>query len=339
MSDDSTNPTGESLESTQAAADALLNWMSPSDSEDTTTEAQEEENSDVEDPQEATSSEVEESEEEEEVEASTEDQPETPEEEATDYILELDGEQFTEARLIEMKNGSMMQEDYTRKTQALAQEKKEWEEQKEQELVDFRKELEQRLAKFGEYAANDVQQYAEINWDKLRNEDPIEYQTKWTDYQRAVERAKEADSEIQKVLDDDKAKLAEQRATYLQEQNALTLELMPELKDEDTARTFISDATQFLTDNNFSPDEIASIQDAKALKLIKDAMEYNKLQSSGKKVVTKKKVSRTKVLKPGSVANKATKDERAIKKRANQMNRLEESGSIQDAMTLFQDYV
>ena len=336
MSDQTTNPAGESeFRTLDKAADAFLRVMNPEPpkAEQAPPPKGEESNS-----EEAPVKE----------EAAAEDsvqaeQPEAKEEsdkgEAEETILLIEDEEVPVSKLKEWRESGLRQADYTQKTQALAAERKAWEEQRAQEEARFRKEGTDKLAMFAGQVADELQQYANIDWDALRSEDPFVYNTKWADYQRAQLKAQQASQLTQKEIDAEKAKYAQATQQQLEEQAKLAVKLMPELSDPAKAQKLLGDMTSYMKDVGFTQEEIASISDAKALKVIKDAMQFAQLHKKGSEVAVKKVVPQTKILKPGSSAAKSTKQEVAQKQTADQFNRLRKSGRVEDAAALFRKMI
>jgi len=111
-----------------------------------------------------------EEEEEEAYEADEEDELEEEEQQEARYKILVNGQE-EEVSLDEMLKGYQRQSDYTRKTQALAEERKQ-----NQQLVN---EYSQRLAQVSQLAeqlqANPEIPEPNINWDKLYHEDPVEW--------------------------------------------------------------------------------------------------------------------------------------------------------------------
>lgn len=99
------------------------------------------------------------------------DEPVLESEDAEELYLQLDDREIPLSKIKEWEHGHMMQSDYTRKTQALAEERKAFEEQ--QTVLHQKSEtLDSRIAeldKVFETSSN------EINWEELRDYDPSEY--------------------------------------------------------------------------------------------------------------------------------------------------------------------
>lgn len=343
MTDNMTNPARESSDlSVSEAGDAFLKLF---DQEESATDARptseqlEEEEPQVEE-EETEEEEVEESEED-----SSDDQPEaeSDEEESTTetdddgFIIELDGEQLTEAQLREIKQSGMLESDYRRKTQALAEEKRQWEEQKAQEEAQMRKQWEEKLAIASSAVADELAEFQDIDWDMLRAEDPIEYQSKWIDFQRAQTKAKAMQDQIQEALKQEQAGYQQRSQEFINEQMDIVREKLPELKDPEKAKTLTSELMTYMIDRGFTQDEVNNLATAREILLIHDAMQWQKLQEKGGKEAKKVK-KKTKVIRPGSGAEsaQAAKAQKAAEAKSKKLERFKQRGGKQkDAAELF----
>jgi hypothetical protein len=330
MSDQTSNPnSGDSSLSLDQAATAIEKLLSPKESKDQPKEkVREKVVSEVE------PTEVVEDAEEDSQEQPTEVAPEATEDADDDEFL-FGEEKVKAAQLKEWRENGLRQQDYTKKTQELANARKEWESQKAKEEAEFRAQWTERLAHYGDIAINELKPFEGMDWDKLRQEDPYQYQIQWADYQRAERRALKAREDIQKALVEETGKQEQARAQLLQQQANEAKKLLPDLADPVKAEALIGKMTTYLKGEGFSPEEMSSITDAKALKVIHDAMLYRQLKSGAKDATSKKVVAVSKVVKPGSPQTaRENRSERSSKEIGTLSNKLRQSGSLRDAATL-----
>lgn len=336
MSEDTmTNPVRESSGSVEEAAGAIGSLLNPQEPEQGQPEEDREE-SNAEDQPEVEEPETEESE------VETEDQPEGEGEEADESESSEDrfligDEEVTADQIVEWKKNGMMEADYRQKTQALAEEKRAFEAEKEQELTSLRSEYESKLAQFADVVIDELKQFEGKDWEALKRDDPYAYGIEWADYQRAQARAKQASEAIQS----ESAKVREEAEAARQQRLAQAAEevkkIIPDLADPAKAPVLMSEMTSYLKGVGMADEAIASIEDPAAYKVIYDAMQFSKINSTVKTAGKKKVSPVTKVVKPGSTATKATVVERETKARQQKMNRLKETGSYKDAAALFRD--
>lgn len=333
MSETTTNPLLESSGSVSQAAEAFAKLENPQESE-----AKAEDQPVVEEQEESTAD-VEAEAQETETEETEEVQPEVEEEgaeEAEDVEKFLIGdEEVTADQIVEWKNNGLMQADYTRKQQALAEERRSFEAEKEQELTTLRTEYEHKLAQFADVVIDDLKQFEGKDWDKLRAEDPYQYQLDWADFQRAQIRAQQAN---QAILQESEALTAEQaqaRQIRLQEAAQQLPKLIPEWEDVSVRDSELTALSTFLKNEGMGDDAIKSIEDPVAYRVIRKAWLYDNLNNKVKTVGKKKVSPVTKVVKPGSSSSKATIVERDAAAAKQKMNKLRETGRAEDAADFF----
>lgn len=334
MNDTMSNPVRDSSGSIEEAAVAFEAHLKPQDSaeeaEQPVKESQEEGDSVVEEPE--AEAEVEES--------SEEDQPEAEEEaDSEDAVFQIGDEEVTSSQLLDWKANGLRQDDYTRKTQELAQERREMEENLSKQEAALRAEYESKLASVADAQASELERFQNINWDELRETDPYEYQQQWTDYQRTQIAAAETQRRIAEEVEKSQKQRDEEFKAIVAEQAKLVKEYIPELADPQKGQALMSQMSEYLSNEGYSSEEIGGIVDAKAYKVIHKAMQFDALQK-GKSSVGKNKVApKVKVVKPGSSASKATVVERDLAVRQERMNRLKESGRHEDAVDIFRDLI
>lgn len=170
-----------------------------------------------------------------------------------------------------------------------------------------------------------------IDWQKLREQDPAEFAAKKEDLKErreSLNRLKaEAATEYQQSVQKHQQESQEQLREYLQQQQTLLLNKLPEWKDEKTLSTEREGVTKYLLGQDFTQEELNQAYDHRFIVMARKAMKYDELQA--KTEPAKKKVAKVpKVLKPGApkppeIVNRERRD-KAIQ-------RLRKTGSIEDA--------
>ena len=135
-----------------------------------------------------------ESEEEGQAEEETEEEVEEEEfdvvaEEDLKYTIKVDGEEL-EVGIDELKNGYQRQADYTRKSQALAEQRKETEaiQSERMQLEQERQMYANGLQMLQEQQNSKLQEFESTNWEELKSEDPYQYMLKKDEYRDAQEK-------------------------------------------------------------------------------------------------------------------------------------------------------
>ena len=324
----------------EAANQILSMWDSEEQTANEETEATVDEEV-VEDTEEA--EEVEEEAPEEEGQAEEETEEEVDEEEAEEeteivaeedlkYTIKVDGEEF-EVGIDELKNGYQRQADYTRKSQALAEQRKETE-----QIQSERMQLEQErqmyangLQMLQEQQAAKLKDFDSVDWEALKAEDPYQYMIKKDEYRDAQERVNNIVAEQQAVQQEQARQAQQARAHFVQQEYTRLIDALPEWGDNNS--TIRKDIQEYASSVGFRPEEINQLADHRSILVIKKAMEYDKLTT---KVAPKKKAVK-KVPKVQKSGRGNSKEDVAAEKAKEKRARLKKSGKQDDAASLFYD--
>ena len=300
--------------------------------EEVVEEIEEAENTEEEAPEEGQAEEEVEEEVSAESEESEEEEFEVVAEEDLKYTIKVDGKEY-EVGIDELKSGYQRQADYTRKSQALAEQRKETEniQSERMQLEQERQMYANGLQMLQEQQTAKLQDFDKVDWETMKEEDPYQYMLKKDEYRDAQERVNNA-AQQQALIQQEQQSAAQQvRGQFVQQEYARLVAALPEWNDKDS--TIKKDIQEYATSVGFRPEEINQLADHRSVLVIKKAMEFDKLT---KKVAPKKKAVKKvpKVQKAGRGTSKEdTATENLNKKRA----RLRKSGKQDDAASLFYD--
>ena len=138
-----------------------------------------------------------------------EEQPETPR-----YYVKVDGEE-QEVTLDELRNGYQRQADYTRKSQALAEQRKAYEANL-QAIQSEREQYSQALEMMAAQQKNELAQYESIDWKTLKEDDPMEYMEKRLEYQETRDKIARVEQERQRVAAEQQQRVQHQLSEIMQ---------------------------------------------------------------------------------------------------------------------------
>ena len=301
--------------------------------EEVVEETKEAENAEEEAPEEEGQAE-EEAEEEvpEESEESEEEEYDVVAEEDLRYTIKVDGEEF-DVDIDELKNGYQRQADYTRKSQALAEQRKETEniQSERMRLEQERQMYANGLQMLQEQQTAKLQDFDSVDWETLKKEDPYDYMLKKDEYRDAQEKVNNA-AQQQALIQQEQQDAANQaRGQFIQQEYARLVAALPEWNDKDS--TIKKDIQEYATSVGFRPEEINQLADHRSVLVIKKAMEYDKLT---KKVAPKKKAVK-KVPKVQKAGRGNSKEDEATEATKKKRARLRKSGKQDDAASLFFD--
>ena len=239
--------------------------------------------------------------------------------------VEVDGEEIT---VEELKRGNLRQRDYTRKTQELAEARKQLEANYE-EIQRERAQYAQMLPALQERLQQPVEQ--EPDWDTLYDTDPTmaaKAERQWRKQQE--ERAAQlqaVEAERQRMMGLEQQRLEQMQARYFEEQREILPELIPEWRDSSVASKEAKDIRGFLLKEGFSEQDVNGLTNATLVKLARKAMLYDQGQTRATEAKKKPKTQKTKTLKAGSRSTQP----RPKSEQKQALQRVRQTGRVQDA--------
>ena len=191
------------------------------------------------------------------------------------FTVKVDGKEV-EVTLDELQKGYSRTQDYTRKTQQIAEARK----QTDAELQEVRAEREQYAQLLGALQAQ-VQQAAQpnIDWDRLYNEDPIEWVRQREVMRENQEKAAAIQSEQQRLAQLSQREQLQQREMLLAQEQEALVAAIPEWKDSKKAQAEKAMLVQFGQKVGFTSDELKNVIDHRAVVMLRKAALYDQMMS------------------------------------------------------------
>ena len=262
----------------------------------------------------------------------TEEEEEEQQVEAQKYALPFgDNGEVIEVDQGELQNYVLRQQDYTKKTQEVAAEKKQLNEERNslraiQSLANQLQDEYDSLKKVEEVENSD--EY----WDQLKAENPMQF---LVERQEMQEKSSERETAQQKVYHMQQQlaqqnKLEQQRTLYAEAQKLEAL--IPEWKDQQTAEKEKVALLAYGRANSYSDEELNNVSDSRAINMLRKAFLWDELQS--KKGNLKQKALAT----PAS--STAVRNANAPRKRMSEFKKAElqlrKTGKLADAASAFE---
>ena len=245
------------------------------------------------------------------------------------YRVTVDGSEI-EVTQDELINGYSRQQDYTRKTQELANQRKTIEQQA-QELAQRDAIYAQLLPKMEAQLQGEL--VNEPDWDSLYNDDPIAFVREKQLWDEKKEKLKAAEAENARLAQESYAQQQQLIAQQVQEGQQKILEIIPEWKNAEVAqKEKLAIRDYGINVLGYSPQEMDAIYDYRALLGLRNAWLNSKTVEATKKKPTQKAPAR--VARPGTTTRKKSV---APAKRAKQV--LAKSGKVQDAAKVFEQFL
>ena len=262
----------------------------------------------------------------EEVEAEEEESEEAEQEPDKYYRVKLDGEDY-EVTLDEALAGYQRQQDYTKKTQQIAEDKKQV--LAEQEAAkNERLQYQQRV----EYLVQqqESQKPVEPDWDQLYEADPLQWMKQKEEFRSQKERNLELQQEQFRMRQQQDYEQQEQMKSHLSQQHQTLVDAIPEWQDPAVMQAEKSQIREYAQTIGYSAEEISQVYDARAVQALRHGMIASGLSGKGK-VKLKPVAPAIRSVTPGSAPEQPRKQTSIHKAKI----RLAKTGKMSDAEAVF----
>lgn len=331
MSEDTTVPTSVNQAMTAAQAanaiESMLSGDGDQQEEEATQDESQDESEQVEDEVEEVEDDADSADNDDETDESDEDVDEDESEDEQQFTVKIDGKDVA-VSLDELQKGYSRTEDYTRKTQALAQERK----TAQAELEQVRTERSQYAQLLGALQEQLQQPQQSVDMERLRDEDPIEWVRQREMQRENNEKLLAIQSEQQRISQAEQGVKQQQMQAFLQSQKDQLLAVVPQLSDPKFAQVEKSRWIEAGKSIGFSEQELNGINDHRVLLALKSIADYNGMVAKRKQVTSDKPKAKT--VKPGTGTRK---HQSSSVKSAQQ--RLARSGNAKDAASLLENFL
>jgi len=205
-----------------------------------------------------------------------EEEEETQEEEEQPqvYTVKVDGKEI-EVTLDELQKGYSRTQDYTRKTQQVAETRK----AVEAEAQAIRAEREQYAQLLGALKQQLETTEAPVDMDRLRDEDPIEWVRQSEIRRQKQEKLAAIQSEQQRLSELAQQQRAQELQAHLASQQEALLQAVPEWKDSKKAQAEKALLVEFGKKIGFSDEELKNVYDHRAVIALRKAALYDQMMS------------------------------------------------------------
>ena len=259
------------------------------------------------------------------------DEDESEPEQADTFTVKINGENV-DVSLDELQNGYSRQADYTKKSQTLAEERKQFSHDRDavqlerQQYSQLLGALQQQLTAFDEPAPD---------FDRLYDEDPIEGARQERQYRLRTEQRQQKMQAIaieqQRVNDANAQEQQQQMRGLIQSEAAQLPDLIPEWKDEAISNKQREQLREYLINQGVAEEELGALVRANHIVVLRKAMLYDqgqkrvrKAQKAGQSGKTVRSGSRQQQVKPSQRKTKAA------------FQRLKLNGSAENAASIIE---
>ena len=245
------------------------------------------------------------------------------------FTVKVDGQEV-EVTQDELINGYSRQQDYTRKTQELSQQRKTIEQQ-QAELAQRDAIYSQLLPKMEAQLKGELAN--EPDWNALYEDDPVGYVREKQLWDEKKEKLSAVSAEQQRLQQEALVKQQQQIQQFVEYGNQKLLEIIPEWQNQEVATKEKLAISEYAVNTlGYTPQEIQQVYDYRALLGLRNAWLNSKTVEATKKKPTQKAPAR--VARPGTTNRPKSA---APVKKAKQ--RLAKTGKIQDAAKVFEQLI
>ena len=245
------------------------------------------------------------------------------------YKVKASGEEV-EVELDELIKGYQQGTDYTKKSQALAEQRKAIE--AERSHLEYVKQERQAYAqKLQALDSFLTQQHQGVDLEVLKETDPIGYAVAVAEQSQREKQLAVVRNEQQRIAQQQQAEQQASLQNHLRQESEKLVSLIPELATPqgDAVRKQIRDYAKSV---GWSDQELSSVYDSRAVMTLYKAMKYEQLQKS-KPELNKKLQSAPKMMRSGtSVPQARSSQDKQV------MQRLRETGKVTDAAKAFERF-
>jgi len=321
MSENMTPAEGNGTLSVDQAAGALLGLMGGEDSQEQPDAAQEAEE---------VTQEAQSEDEQSESDGDVEEQEQV--EEKPRYKVKASGEEI-EVTLDDLIKGYQREADYTKKTQTLAEQRKQVEAERQviEQAKTVRDQYQARLALIENALRSREPQE---NLEALKETDPIGFAVKVAEQTQREKQLQAIQLERARIAQQQQAEQTQNLNSHLAVEAHKLAEAIPEYADEQKSVQVKKDIRDYAKKIGWSDEELASVYDSRAVLTLYRAMQYDKLIGN-KANVTKKVNEAPKMLKAG-VSRQTDANADQTKKA---QNKLKQTGNIRDAASVFERFI
>ena len=246
------------------------------------------------------------------------------------------GDQELEVTLDELKNGYSRQQDYTRKTKKLSEDRTQVDDlqksltRQNEEAKIRRDQYEKQLEVLSQHLKSTENN---VDLDRLYQEDPAEYVRQKAEIDRRKEMMEATRQEQQRVMAEKQKEHEKTYNAYLEKERKLLAEKLPIYADKDKGPTFVKNLTDYAKSIGYTDQEISMLVDHRAVLMLANAYRYNKLRNS--KVKDKKVVKTPRVV--SSSSPKVQDDNDNVKRIRSKKANLKKTGKVIDAVSVLQE--
>ena len=257
------------------------------------------------------------------------------------YTVKINGEE-QEVTEEELLKGYSRQQDYTRKTQELSEYRRQLDEagqyyqQEVAKTQEARQQYIRSLSDAAQLNLASLKEYQNIDWERLKAEDKEEYLTKRDEFREAQANIQQLQQAQAQENEYQAQEHQQQFNHWAQEEYTKLVKLIPAWGVPEQQKAIAADLRTFANSKGFNDEEVKQLFDHRSIIILMQAKAWEDSQRKAQNLKTKKVKKKVKVVKSGKGVEKSASN-KAV--RHTKMKRLKQSGHVNDAVGLFEDFV
>lgn len=265
------------------------------------------------------------------------DSEQAPEVEAADdstVEIEVDGKpvKLTKAELAEHYKNGLRQQDYTRKTMEVSEQRKAADAETARARAE-RDNYAQQLNNFAVTSESILAEQQKVLTEELLRNDPVEYLAQERTFRERQAKLQQAQQELARINGERQQEAAQQQAQYRAEQLEKLQSALPEWKDPAKAQLEAGKIKDYLLNQGWTLEDVGALSDHRHVLAARKAMLFDNLMARAKETQKQVQKAPPKVERPGT-AQVAPTDGRTTL-----MKQLKATGSRDVAAQLFESFV
>ena len=248
------------------------------------------------------------------------------------YRVKAAGEE-KDVTLDELVKNYQLGADYTKKSQAVAEERKavQAEYQAIQEAKQLRDQYAQQLQVIEQMLSRGEEPE---NLDYLKETDPIGYAVRVAELSQKEKQLSQVRAQQQNIRAQQEQDRQQWMANLVRQESEKLATVLPDYVDPEKGESLRNSVRSYGKELGFSDEELASVVDSRHVITLYKAMQYDKLQKS-KPSINKKLAEAPKVMKSGVSQSRDTNNEQIKKLKA----KARATGRVADAAALFERFI